>query len=249
MRSARNAVGAAGIVLMLVAGCAETPDPSGSSPDETASDVAGDNSTLSDRVLYTRVSLAAMRVRTVHLRGVIRVKARTVRMDMRIDLGSKAFTATVEEVGVGVFDLVGTGSEVYLKGDAGTWSRTNRELAERLTDKYVRLPSDSPLVTEPDRIKDLADMRELAEAVRDGERHRDAEVDGRRMIVLGGHDDTLGDMLLYIPAEGTALPARMTVGEGADTGITLDWLDFDQPVVARRPDPDRIVELAPGQRV
>ncbi|MFF7244511.1 hypothetical protein ACFZBU_11510 [Embleya sp. NPDC008237] len=244
--AARTAIAVAALAVTLLASCTEAPAPSGNADARTTSDRPQDNSTLDDRVLYTRVALAASRVRTVHVRGVVRVGKRTIRTDLRYDLGTRNYTVTVEEVGVGAFDVVSVDSELYLNGDAGTWSRVEPGLAARLTGKYVRLPADSPLVAEPNRIKGLADTRALAEGIEESERQGDVEVEGRRMIVLSSHDDALGDVRLYLPAEGNLLPTRLTMEDRADIGVTLDWLDFDRPVTVQRPSADRIVEL-PGQ--
>jgi hypothetical protein len=165
---------------------------------------------------------AAVTAPTVRLAGTVVSKGRTFRLDMRLrDNGGVGEVST----GGNTFQLLRVGSDLYLKagaafyGDTGS-SKDTRAAAEKLDDKYVKVPKGDPAYQQLSGFTDkkvlLASLFVLDGALKIGH-HR--KVDGTRTVALDG---TKGGSL-DISLKGTPYPLRYQRAGNAGTLTLSDW--------------------------
>ncbi|KDN86778.1 hypothetical protein KCH_14080 [Kitasatospora cheerisanensis KCTC 2395] len=238
-----TAAGAAAAAV-LAAGCGGSggsggPAAAGSPAAATAA--ASDNgvAALPAAEILQRAVQALRDARSVRETGTVGGNGMTITVDLRLD-GAGSCAGTLRQAGVGGFQVVKAGQELWVKPDHAFWENNgDPALAELVGDRYLKTTSDNPQFAE---VVDLCDLGALANRLGSGgsdlAKGAATTVQGHRTIPVTGHSDT-GSGTLYVAADGPAVPLRME----RDTGGRVDLGDFGTPVPSATPGPDQSVDL------
>jgi hypothetical protein len=217
----------AGLTVALTA-CSEDPD-------------AGTNGVgkLSAIEIETRARAAMDAAGSVRLFGTLVSKGGTYKLNMRLKHDGGTGSVTSKD---STFELLRIGDALYLKADAGFWSHADDEddeddeepgesdlaAAEKLEDKYVKVPEGDPAYNQ---FRGFTDMDMLLEGLlgihgelSKGDRTR---VGGVRTIKVTGGKGEGG--VLDVSLEGKPYPLRFTRAGGAGALTLGDW-DKDFPL-------------------
>jgi len=180
--------------------------------------------------------------------GSVRVKGNgtsegsTFALDMRIKgAGGGKGTVTVQH---NVVEILRIGKDAYLKGDADFWKETTGDpaAAELLKGKYLKAPGDQPQLK---AFLLFTDASTFAEHVMKAD---GTVTKGERRTVAGV--ETIGitytakkeKATLYVATTGKPYPMQLsTTGEAGETS-TLDFTEYDKPLVLKPPPADQVVD-------
>ncbi|MFE1270453.1 hypothetical protein [Streptomyces sp. NPDC058758] len=217
----------AGLTVGLTA-CAAEPDPD-----------AGTNGVgkLSAPEIERKARTAADEAKAVRLAGTLVSKGGTFKLNMRLKQDGATGSVTTKN---STFELLRVGDALYLKADAGFWtheeggdepSEAGTEAADKLDDKYVKVPADDPSYkqlrgfTEMDQL--LRGLIGLHGDVVKGDRDR---VGGVRTVKVKGGEGGEGGTL-DVALEGSPYPLQFARGGGAGLVLLSEW-DKDFPLAA-----------------
>lgn len=231
------AAAAAGMVL--VTGCSAAAD--------LADTASADLSTLSAEAVSKRVAGAVDRVHSVRVTVELRRDGATQRTDLRLDIRTGNYSA-IGKTSSYTIETVRIGEDVYVKASRAYWqSRLGRDkaaLLNSLDGKYGHVAADDPARSTMKNLSRRADPHTVLPTLAKADRRPDSTVDGRRVVVFAEPGEKNPD-LLYIPAEGPALPVKVadSPSKGGSDTATMTWSEYDRPVDIQAPAADRIVEL------
>ncbi|MFV0127959.1 hypothetical protein ACLGI4_09630 [Streptomyces sp. HMX112] len=233
-RAALTAALCAGLTAVLTAcgGAKEDPD-------------AGTNGVgkLSATEIESKARTSADAARAVRLAGTLVSKGGTYKLDMRL----KQTGATGSVVSRNTtFELLRVGDALYLKADAAFWSHAEQDegkggtaapgesdsqAADKLDDKYVKVPRDDPSYKQLRGFTEmnvlLDGLLELHGEVVKGDRDR---IGGTRTIKVKGGGQGEGGTL-DVSLEGRPYPLQFARGGGAGVVVLTDW-NVDFPLTA-----------------
>ncbi|WP_406454494.1 hypothetical protein OG782_24880 [Streptomyces sp. NBC_00876] len=168
----------------------------------------------------------------VRLSGTLVSKGGTYKIDMRLKDKGGAGSVTSKN---STFELLRIGDELYLKADAGFWTHDEKgrtdagktgdaggTAADKLEDKYVKVPEDDPTYKQLSGFTDkkvlLGGLLALHGEVGKGDRDK---VGGVRTIRIMGSEGEGG--ALDVSLEGKPYPLRFARGGGGGTITLADW--------------------------
>ncbi|MEU1801989.1 hypothetical protein [Streptomyces sp. NPDC019937] len=200
--------------------------------------------------IQSKARTAAGSADAVHLSGSLVSKGRTYKVDMK--LKGDGGTGVVSTKGTR-FELLRVGEELYLKADAGFWGHQGTDggghsgdaaAADKLDDKYVKVPSGDPSYKRLSGFTEKSVMLDgllgLHGTITAGDR---GEVGGIRTIrILGGQQGDGGS--LDVSLEGRPYPLRLQRAGGAGVIRLADW-NKDFQLTA--PEKDAVVDY--GQQI
>ncbi|MFB7912689.1 hypothetical protein [Streptomyces sp. NPDC056061] len=216
-RTALAAVLCAGLAVALTA-CA------GEDPDEGTNGVGK----LTAEQIEKKTQAAADTADAVRLAGKLVSKGGTYTLDMRLtDDGGTGSVASRNST----FELLRVGDELYLKADARFWSHEEKPgesgdagdaAAEKLQDKYVKVPEDDPTYKQlrgfTDKETLLGGLLALHGTVNKGDR---TKVGPTRTVQITGGEGEGGT--LDVSLEGKPFPLRFARGGGGGTVRFSEW--------------------------
>ncbi len=165
----------------------------------------------------------------VRLAGTLVSKGGTYKIDMRLKDKGGAGSVTSKN---STFELLRIGDVLYLKADAGFWNHgaadagktgeTDGAAADKLDDKYVKVPEDDPTYKQ---LRGFTDKKVLLDGLLTlhgevGKGDRD-EVGGERTILITGGKGEGG--ALDVSLEGKPYPLRFARGGGGGVITLADW--------------------------
>ncbi|MFI0774972.1 hypothetical protein [Streptomyces sp. NPDC021212] len=199
--------------------------------------------------IQSKARTAAGSADAVHLSGSLVSKGRTYKVDMK--LKGDGGTGVVSTKGTR-YELLRVGEELYLKADAGFWGhhqgsgghKGDAAAANKLDDKYVKVPSGDPAYKRLSGFTDKSVMLDgllgLHGTISAGDR---GDVGGVRTIrILGGKGGDGGS--LDVSLKGRPYPLRLQRAGGAGVIRLEDW-NKDFKLAA--PDKDHVVDY--GQQI
>lgn len=215
-RNRRAALASA--MCALVAAATALTGCSGEDPDAGTNGVGK----LPADQIQRKTRAAAESVDAVRLHGSVVTSGRTYKLDMR--LKSEGGTGSVTAEGT-TFRLLRVDDQLFLKADAGFWSHdgdADAAAAEKLADKYVKVPQDDP------SYKKFSGFT-YKDVLLDGllTLHGKVETDGRherggvRAIRITGDQGSGGT--LEVSLEGKPYPLRLVRAGSAGTLGFSDW--------------------------
>ncbi|MFI6641448.1 hypothetical protein [Streptomyces sp. NPDC050504] len=234
--AARTLALCAGLALALSA-CSADEDP-----DEGTNGVGK----LSATQIEEKARAAADGADAVRLSGTLVSKGGTYKLNMRLkEAGATGSVASKDAT----FELLRIEDELYLKADAAFWTHQDEggsgagqdegkggpEAADKLDDKYVKVPEDDPAYK---RFRGFTDKKALLAGLLDlhgeAEKGDRGELGGVRTIQVKGGEEGDGGTL-SVALEGIPYPLQFARGGGAGVLRLSDWaLDF--PLAAPRED-------------
>ncbi|MFC9625000.1 hypothetical protein ACFTXM_35250 [Streptomyces sp. NPDC056930] len=175
-----------------------------------------------------KAQTAADSADAVRLAGTLVSKGGTYKLNMQLK----------EKGGIGsvvsknsTFELLRIGDELYLKADSGFWSHDEKSgadsdaggaAADKLRDKYVKVPEDDPTYKQlrgfTDKETLLDGLLTLHGTLNKGDR---AKVGPTRTVQITGGKGEGG--MLDVSLEGTPYPLRFARGGGGGIVTLSDW--------------------------
>lgn len=194
-------------------GCSEDPD-------------AGTNGVgkLPAAQIQSKTRAAAESAGALRLAGNVVTSGRTYRLDMRLSSDGGSGSVTAEGA---TFQLLRIGKELYLKADAGFWTKADGKgdsdaAADKLDGKYVKVPSGDPAYKKFSGFTDkdvLLDGLLTLHGSLDTDGHH--EQAGTRTIRITGDKGDGGT--LDVSLEGQPYPLRLARAGGAGTLTFSAW--------------------------
>ncbi|MEV6396895.1 hypothetical protein AB0M39_19270 [Streptomyces sp. NPDC051907] len=189
---------------------------------------------LSAVEIETKARAAADAAVSVRLSGTLVSKGGTYKLNMRLKHDGATGSVTSKD---NTFELLRVGKALYLKADAGFWShvdgkgegepsKTDAAAADKLDDKYVKVPEGDPSY---DQFRGFTDMDVLVEGLlgMQGELSKGdrTQVGGVRTIKVKAGDGAGG--VLDVALVGKPYPIQFTRAGGAGVLTLGDWdVDF-----------------------
>ncbi|MFD3519756.1 hypothetical protein [Streptomyces sp. NPDC058653] len=190
---------------------------------------------LSAAGIEKKAKTAAASADAVRLAGTVVTDGQTYKLNM--SLKEAGGTGSVSSEALGTFELLRVGDELFMKADAAFWthpdgkggedastppSKADAEAAEKLDDKYVKVPEDDPAY---DQLRGFTDKSVLLDGLlglhgKLGKGDR-PEIGGVRTIEVNGSDGAGGS--LNVSLEGTPYPLQLARAGGAGTVTLTDW--------------------------
>ncbi|WP_406061886.1 hypothetical protein OG462_28460 [Streptomyces sp. NBC_01077] len=220
--------------LALCAGLAVGLTACAADPDEGTNGVGK----LSASEIEGKALSAADTAKAVRLSGTLVSKGDTFKLNMRLKQNGATGSVTTKN---STFELLRVGDALYLKADAGFWSHETQgddkpteadaEAADKLDDKYVKVPQGDPSYKQ---LRGFTDMALLIDGLigLHGEKvkgDRDQIGGVRTVKVRGGADGEGGT--LDVALEGSPYPLRLARGGGAGLVVLSEW-NKDFPLTA-----------------
>ncbi|MEV0776175.1 hypothetical protein [Streptomyces sp. NPDC050428] len=198
---------------------------------------------LSAAGIEKKAKTAAESADAVRLSGTVVTDGQTYKLNM--SLKEAGGTGSVSSKDGGTFELLRVEDELFLKADADFWthadgkgdggsggapSKADSQAAEKLDDKYVKVPEDDPAY---DQLRGFTDKSVLLDGLLGlhGERGKGdrAEIGGVRTITVNGSGGAGGSM--NVSLEGTPYPLQLARAGDAGT-LTLSAWGKDFPLKA-----------------
>ncbi len=220
--------------LALCAGLAVGLGACAADPDEGTNGVGK----LSPAEIEGKARSVAGSAKAVRLAGTLVSKGGTFKLNMRLKPEGATGSVTTKN---STFELLRVGDALYLKADAGFWSHAepggdepseaDSEAADKLDDKYVKVPQGDPSYKQ---LRGFTDMRQLLGGLigLHGEKvkgDRD-QIGGIRTVKVKGGADGEGGTL-DVALEGSPYPLQFARGGGAGVVVLSEW-DKDFPLAA-----------------
>lgn len=191
---------------------------------------------LSAAGIEKKAKTAADSADAVRLSGTVATDGQTYKLNMSLKEAGGA--GSVSSKTGGTFELLRVDDELYLKADADFWSHpddkggdggsdgkpseADSEAADKLDDKYVKVPEDDPAYKQ---LRGFTDKSVLLDGLLGlhGERGKGdrAEIGGVRTIEVNGSGGAGGS--LRVSLEGTPYPLQLARAGGAGTLTLSDW--------------------------
>jgi hypothetical protein len=218
-------------LAVAVSGCAD--------PDKGTNGVGK----LSASAIQQKARTAVRGATAVRVTGALVTSGQTYKLDMRLKKDGGVGSVTAHTA---TFALLRVGDSLFLKGSPGFWDQaaggadaspgvsagaapsagpgeSGGEVADKLGDKYVKVPVDDPSYRQ---LRGFTDMNALLDGLLalggepvKGER---PTLGGVRTIEVKGGEDAKGGTL-DVSLEGTPYPVRLTRAGGAGTLTLADW--------------------------
>ncbi|MEU6883183.1 hypothetical protein [Streptomyces sp. NPDC046712] len=218
--------------VALCAGLAAGLTACASDPDEGTNGVGK----LEATAIEQKAQSAADTAKAVRLAGTLVSKGGTYKLNMRLKQDGASGSVTTKN---SRFELLRIGDALYLKADAGFWAHDDKateaptesdsEAADKLDDKYVKVPEDDPSYKQ---LRGFTDMDLLLDGliglhgeVVKGDRDK---IGGLRTVKVKGGEDGEGGTL-DVSLDGTPFPLRFARGGGAGVVVLSEW-DKDFPL-------------------
>nr|WP_244501243.1 hypothetical protein [Streptomyces sp. TP-A0874] len=181
---------------------------------------------LSAEKIENRTGKAVKNADAVRLTGDVVAKGRTYKLDMRLKKDGGSGRVTTED---STFELLRVGKQLFLKADADFWKRRkgeaaqeDAEAAQKLDQKYVKVPTDDPAYRQFSGFTDkdvlLDGLFKLHGELSKGKR---GNLGGLRTIRIAGSGGSGG--MLDVSLEGTPYPLRVHRAGGAGVLRLTDW--------------------------
>ncbi len=225
----------AALAVVLCAGLAASLTAcAGEDPDKGTNGVGK----LEAAQIEKKAQRAADAADAVHLSGTLVSKGGTYKLNMRLrDQGGTGSVASKHTT----FELLRIGDELYLKADAGFWGHDDESApgaagtagevaADKLQDKYVKVPEDDPAYKQ---LRGFTDKKTLLDGLLTlhgplNKGDRDTVGPTRTVQITGGKGE---GGTLDVALEGTPYPLRFARGGGGGA-VTLSEWDRDFPLEA-----------------
>ncbi|MFE2743581.1 hypothetical protein ACFXKX_04255 [Streptomyces scopuliridis] len=212
----------------------------GEDPDEGTNGVGKLSATEIERKAQTAANAAG----AVRLSGTLVTQGETYKLNMRLKTNGGTGTVTSKN---STFQLLRIEDTLFLKADAGFWSHaddkdgketskpssSDTEAADKLQDKYVKVPEEDPSYKQLSGFTDmkvlLAGILTLHGKLNKGARDR---IGGLKTIKINGSEGDGGT--LDVSLEGTPYPLQLVRAGGAGTLSLDDWgRDFELAAPAK----------------
>jgi hypothetical protein len=226
-------------VVALLAGCSTVGSVSGTPTLTPTTPAPSDNGIAALPVadILTKAAAALKGASSFHMKGQINTGSEIIGVDFILNLqrdGQGTLTVNGQSL-----QMTKLGTDVYLMADASYWTQTfpggqGQTLATLMAGKYLRAPTTNPTYGTLARFFDFADQLNLTDT---GTKGPIKTINGTPAISLVSSKD---QSTLWVATQGEPFPLRLESGKGA----TLDFTDYNKPVVIMTPPPDQVIDLS-----
>ncbi|MFJ5926699.1 hypothetical protein ACIQF6_29255 [Kitasatospora sp. NPDC092948] len=187
--------------------------------------------------ILQRSAQALRDARSARAVGTIAGGGQPITMDLRLDTAGNC-TGTLSQSGVGGFQVVKAGQQLWVKPDQAFWQNQGGSAPAQLGDRYLKTTADDPDFGEIGSLCDLGALADqLGSATDDLTKGATTTIQGRPAVPLSRSTDT-GTATLYVAADGQPVPLRLEQDVGA-----VDFSDFGTPVPSATPGPDQSLDI------
>ncbi len=227
-----RAVGGAGVLAILAAGCGG--GSGGSSGDDFADQSAQEIMTASAEDMKA--------LESVRVSGDIQTDGQEMSLDMQISAGGEC-EGTMSVMG-GSAELKSTGDATWFRPDEAFWQATAGEQA----DQIMTIVGDTWVVMPPDQadLASLCDLDELLEEIdeedSEAKKGETEEVDGQEAVVIESTTDEDDPVKAWVATEDEHYILQMEVSEGEEPG-TISFSDFNEELDVQAPADDEVIDF------
>ncbi|MFH8473009.1 hypothetical protein [Streptomyces sp. NPDC018000] len=223
------------LAVVLCVGLTTALTSCGEDPDKGTNGVGKLDATEIEK----KAQAAADSADAVRLAGTLVSKGGTYKLNMQLRENGGAGSVVSKD---STFELLRIGDELYLKADAGFWSHDEKSgtgsdaggaAADKLQNKYVKVPEGDPTYKQMRGFTDkellLDGLLTLHGTLNKGDRKK---VGPTRTVQITGGNGEGGT--LDVSLEGTPYPLRFARGGGGGTVMLSDWgKDFELEAPAK----------------
>ncbi|GHF85952.1 hypothetical protein ACFFSH_04035 [Streptomyces filamentosus] len=191
---------------------------------------------------------------SVHMKGAGKEDGKETTVDVTVD-SKGSCQGTMSTTGEGKAEMVGTGGDLYIKGDDAFWTSSTGgedaasegpDFGKLLQGRWMKSPAEAAGADDSDTFCDLkvifADMEKETKTT-GLTRGADADVDGTPAVVLTGKDAKKGDTTLYVARDSAKPYVLRVVTTGGDDPGTVTLSDYDKPVTVTAPPADQVMDM------
>ncbi|MFD8411589.1 hypothetical protein ACFV2Q_07455 [Streptomyces sp. NPDC059650] len=204
----------------------------------------------SAQVIVKRARAELAGARSVHMMAKVQDTAGATTLDLRLDVKGNCVGSVTLPKGGGRAEMVKRGQDVWLKPDKAFLTSqvpgsAGEDAAALINNRWIHGSADNALLRGLAQVCDLADFqrtytaRPASESLTKG---RTTTVDGDAAITVTGRDGA-DTATYYVATEGKPYLLRVEGVENGQRG-RADFSDYDEPVPARTPPPEKSVDLS-----
>ncbi|MFF8770209.1 hypothetical protein [Kitasatospora sp. NPDC015120] len=239
----KRLAGTAAICLLLAAGATAC---GGDKDSATKLDTAK----LSAEEIQKKAKDALAGATSVKVVGSISNADEKMTIDLAVDTKGQC-KGSVTMPGVGKFELLGDGKQVYLKPDSEFIANVagggaeGAKAAELLKGRYIAGVQDDPEMKELTTACNLKDLTKSF--VEDGKstdltKGSAGTVNGAKSFSVKSKNSSGDEMVLHVATEGTPYPLRIEkTGKG---GGQADFTEIDKPLTVQAPPADQVIDYS-----
>ncbi|GGY32578.1 LolA-like protein [Streptomyces omiyaensis] len=228
-------------VVMGVTGC-------GKGDDKPADPFAG----LSADAIAKKALETTKGATSVHMTGSGTEDGKETSVDVTVD-GKGSCKGSMATTGEGKAEMVGTGGDLYIKGDDAFWTESTGgdasaegpDFGKLLQGRWMKSPAEAAGSEDSDNFCDLktifADMEKETKTT-GLTRGDDADVDGTAAVVLTGKEGA-ESTTLYVARDSAKPYVLRVVTTGGDEPGTVTLKDYDKPVTVEAPPADQVMDM------
>ncbi|KQX58780.1 MULTISPECIES: hypothetical protein [unclassified Streptomyces] len=234
VRAPSSRIRRAVVPLALCAGLSVGITACAADPDEGTNGVGK----LSAPEIEGKARSVADAAKAVRLSGTLVSKGDTFKLNMRLKQDGASGSVVTKN---STFELLRVGDALYLKADADFWAHDDKggdtptkadaEAADKLDDKYVKVPQGDPSYKQ---LRGFTDMDLLLDGLiglhGDMVKGDRDQIGGVRTVKVKGGQDGEGGTL-DVALEGSPYPLRFARGGGAGVVVLSEW-NKDFPLAA-----------------
>ncbi|MFE7560601.1 hypothetical protein [Kitasatospora sp. NPDC057500] len=233
----------AAICLLLAAGATACGDDK---PSATKLDTAK----LSAEEIQKKAKDALAGAGSVKVAGSVGNGAEKMTIDLALDTKGQC-KGGITMPGMGKFELLGDGKQVFLKPDAEFITNVagggaeGAKAAELLKGRYIAGVQDDPEMKE---LTTACNLKELTKSFLDDGKSTDltkgsaGTVNGAKTFSVKSKNSSGDEVVLHVATEGTPYPLR--VEKTGDDGGQMDFTEIDKPLTVQAPPADQVIDYS-----
>jgi hypothetical protein len=220
----------------LLAGCATANPPA--TPPTSTGPVDNGVSALAPADIVTKMQTALAAAKSFHMTGSATDNGQKVNFDLKFS--GKDFVGTIDLGGAIKLDVIGIGTDVYIKAPNDFWASQlpagqAQAVLTLIQGKYVKLDAKNANVAP---LVDPFRPENMTKPEGDVTKGDTKTIDGKPAI---GLVDSKGGGKLYVATTGDPVPLSIEGGSSADG--TVSFTDYNVPVTVQAPAASDVFDL------
>ncbi|MFB7472731.1 hypothetical protein [Kitasatospora sp. NPDC056184] len=239
----KRLAGTAAICLLLAAGATACGD-------DKVSAAKLDTAKLSAEEIQKKAKDALAGATSVKVVGAISSADQNMTLDLAVDTQGQC-KGSVTMPGVGKFELLGDGKQVYLKPDSEFISNVagggadGAQAAELLKGRYISGVKDDPDMSE---LTTACNLKDLTKSFLEDGKSTDltkgsaGTVNGTKTFSIKSKNSGGDEIVVHVATEGTPYPLR--IEKSGQGGGKADFTDINKPLTVQSPPADQVIDFA-----
>ncbi|MFE6871695.1 hypothetical protein ACFVFS_34770 [Kitasatospora sp. NPDC057692] len=239
----KRLAGTAAICLLLAAGATACGD-------DKVSAAKLDTAKLSAEEIQKKAKDALAGATSVKVAGSIDNGAAKMTVDLAVDTQGRC-QGSITMPGMGKFELLGDGKQVYLKPDAEFVANVagggadGAKAAELLKGRYIAGVQDDPEMKE---LTTACSLKDLTKSFLDDSKATNltkgeaGTVNGAKTFSIKSKNSGGDEIVVHVATEGT--PYALRVEKTGKEGGKMDFTDINKPLTVQAPPADQVIDYA-----